>query len=380
MIPYGHQSIDDDDVEKVGEVLRSDFLTTGPKIKEFENAFASRVGAKFAVAVSNGTAALHVSCLAAGLSSNQELITTPMTFAASANCALYCNARPIFVDINEQGLIDETKIESSITEKTKILLPVHYAGMPCNLEIIKEIAEKYNLIIIEDACHALGSNFKDTSIGSCSFSDMSVFSFHPVKHITTGEGGMVTTNSEELFDRLRFIRTHGIVNEADKFRREADGPWYYEMQMLGFNYRMTDIQAALGLSQLNKLESFISRRKEIVSRYFRAFDNSPFFDMQKETPGLFSSYHLFPILLKDEYVPQQKEIFIKMREAGLGVQVHYIPVYFHPYYQDLGYEFGLCPEAENFYKREISIPLFPAMSDHDVEQVIETINGIFSSS
>ncbi len=378
MIPYGKQYIDDDDIAEVIKVLKSDFITTGPKIQEFEGKFAERVGAKYAVVVSNGTAALHVACLAAGLTGGQEIITTPMTFAASANCALYCGAKPVFADIDAQGLIDAEQIEMKVSKKTKIMIPVHYAGMPCNLKRLKEIATKNNCLIIEDACHALGSKYEGTKIGACHFSDMSVFSFHPVKHITTGEGGMITTNNEELFNKLRVLRTHGITNEAKNFVNPPDGPWYHEMQMLGYNYRMTDIQATLGISQLKKLKNFIQRRREIVKKYSLAFAGNKYFDLIPENKNQFSSYHLCPILLKDKSGNMRGKIFQKMREAGLGIQVHYIPVYFHPYYQKIGYKKGICPNAEDFYQREISIPLYPAMSDTQVEDVINHIRKIFS--
>ncbi len=378
MIPYGRQYIDDDDIAEVVKVLKSDFLTTGPKIQEFEEKLASRVGAKYAVAVSNGTAALHVACLAAGLKSGEELITSPMTFAASANCALYCGARPVFVDINDQGLLNVENLGANITKKAKVIIPVHYAGMPCALSQIKEIATKYHLIVIEDACHALGSTYKGSKIGDCTFSDMSVFSFHPVKHITTGEGGMITTNNLGLYQRLRSFRTHGIVYEKDRFLNKQPGPWYYEMQMLGFNYRMTDIQATLGISQLKKLDGFIKRRREIVKNYNDAFHQNSNFDVINENEGQFSAYHLFPILLKDPHLQKKAEIFMKLRESGLGVQVHYIPVYFHPYYQKLGYKQGLCPNSEKFYRQEISIPLYPKMTDEDVDTVINKITKAFS--
>ncbi len=377
MIPYGKQFIEDDDIAEVVKVLKSDFLTTGPTIQEFEKGIAIRVGAKYAVAVSNGTAALHLACLALGLKKNQELITTPMTFAASANCAFYCGARPTFVDIDDQGLIDQSKIKEKITKKTKILIPVHYAGMPCNLELIQDIAIKHNLFIIEDACHALGSTYLNTKIGDCHFSDMSVFSFHPVKHITTGEGGMITTNNEELYYKLRSLRTHGMIYNPEKFTKIQDGPWYHEMQMLGFNYRITDIQAALGISQLKKLDRFIQRRREIVSKYNDIFAKNQYFDIIAEKSGQFSSYHLFPILLKPFLLSKKPDIFQQMRTSGLGVQVHYIPVYLHPYYQNLGYSPGLCPNAERFYQREVSIPLFPSMSQKEVDFVINTLWEIF---
>jgi UDP-4-amino-4,6-dideoxy-N-acetyl-beta-L-altrosamine transaminase len=372
MIPYGRQFVDDDDIKEVVAVLKSDFLTTGPKIPEFEQKFASYVGSKFATAVSNGTAALHVACLAAGLKNGNELITTPMTFAASSNCALYCNAIPVFADITTNGLIDRRIVNQKANKRTKIIIPVHYAGFPCDLAELKEIANKNQSIVIEDACHALGSTYKGSMIGDCKNSSMAVFSFHPVKHITTGEGGIITTNSKELDERLKLFRTHGIVKEP-QMMASNDGPWYYEMQQLGYNYRMTDIQAALGISQLRKVEKFVNRRKEIAEQYDDAFSNSPYLDFIKNEPNTASSYHLYPILLKDNLKRKKKAIFDLMRKNGLGVQVHYIPVYLHPYYTNLGFSKGICPIAEDFYAKEISIPMFYSLSDEQIEFVIQKV-------
>jgi UDP-4-amino-4,6-dideoxy-N-acetyl-beta-L-altrosamine transaminase len=375
MISYGKQFVDEEDINEVVKVLKSNFLTTGPKVKEFEEKFANFVGSKYAVAVSSGTAALHIACLAAELKQGDELITSPMTFAASANCALFCGAKPIFVDINEQGLIDENKIEAKITNRSKITIPVHYTGLPCDMEKIKEIADKYNLIIIEDACHALGARYKESKIGDCRYSDMAIFSFHPVKHITTGEGGMITTNSKELYKKLLLLRTHGITKDFQDFLNKDGGDWYCEMQDLGFNYRITDFQCALGISQLNKVEGFIKKRKEIAERYKKAFENNKNIEFIEEREGQINSYHLFIIKVKDGEV--KARLFNYLKKRGIACQVHYIPVYLHPYYQKLGYEKGLCPKAEEFYNRIISIPIYPDLTEEEQNKVIKVIEGFF---
>ncbi len=374
-IPYGKQFINDEDISEVINTLKRDFLTTGPKIKEFEEKFAEYVGSKYAVSVSNGTAALHLACLAAGLRKGDEIITSPMTFAASANCALYCNAKPIFSDITEQGLLDEDKIEEKITKETKIIIPVHYSGLPCNMEKIKAIADKHNQIVIEDACHALGGEYKGSRIGDCRYSDMAIFSFHPVKHITTGEGGMITTNSKELYEKLKMLRTHGITKDAQELLNHDEGEWYYEMQELGYNYRITEIQCALGISQLKKVEGFINRRREIARKYNEAFKDSEEIQIIKENKNQLNSYHLYILKLKDGQT--RLKLYNYLKEKGILCQVHYIPVYWHPYYQKLGYSKGLCPEAESFYPKILSIPIYPSLSDEEQEYVIEKIKEFF---
>jgi len=376
MIPYGKQTIDEDDIKAVVETLKSDFLTTGPKVKEFEEKFAACVGANYAVAVSSGTAALHVACLAAELKSGDELITSPITFSASANCALYCRAKPMFADIKkENGLIDENLIEAKINSRTRIIVPVHYAGLPCEMEKIKGIADKHNLIVVEDACHALGARYRNSKIGDCKYSDMAVFSFHPVKHITTGEGGIITTNSPELYQKLLLFRTHGITKEPDKLLNKEEGPWFYEIQELGYNYRITDIQCALGISQLRKLDKFVGRRREIARKYDEAFSKMSDIEIINETESKKSSYHLYVIKVKDK--DTRLNVFNYLKKNDVLCQVHYIPVHWHPYYQKLGYEKEDCPEAGGFYDRIISLPIFPGLKNEEQDKIINLIKKYY---
>lgn len=379
-IPYGRQYIKEDDVEAVLEVLRSDFLTQGPKVKEFEQLLAEYCGAEFAVAFSSGTAALHGAYFAAGIGSGDKIITSPMTFLSTANAALFLGARPVFVDVEtETGNIDAGSIEKAITKKTKAIVPVHFSGHPVDLKKIFQTAKKHSLILIEDACHALGAKYLDTKIGNCKYSDMAVFSFHPVKSITTGEGGAVLTNNEVFYKKLVMFRHHGVTKDPDMLQNRPDaiGGWYYEMHYLGCNYRLTDIHCALGISQLKKLDKFVQKRREIAKRYEDSFGNNAFFDTPVEKAYAKSAWHLYPVRLKDAYKVRKAEIFSRLRERGVGVQVHYIPVHLQPYYQQLGYSSGLCPNAEDFYEREISIPLYPGMSDEDINYVVENIFETF---
>jgi len=390
-IPYSRQLIDDADIEEVVRILKSDWLTQGPKVKEFEEALAAYCGAKYAAVFSSGTAALHAAYFVTDINKDDEIITSPITFLSTANAALFLGAYPVFVDIEiNTGSINPDLVERAITKKTKAVVPVDYAGHPADLEKIAEIAKKYNLLVIEDACHALGAEYKNRKIGSCKYSDMTVFSFHPVKSITTGEGGAVLTNNKEYYEKLIMFRQHGVTKNPKKFLNKSlsftphtshftlhANHWYYEMQFLGYNYRLTDIQCALGISQLKKLDKFIERRRQIVEIYKEAFKNNDFFDLPVEKDYAKSSWHLYPIRLKNKYCNEKRGIFTKLREKGLGVQVHYIPVYWQPYYQKLGYRKGICPNAEDFYRREISIPLYPSMSDEDVEYVVNTILSTF---
>lgn len=376
-LPYGHQWIDDEDIESVVEVLKSDWITQGPKIKEFEEAVAKFTGAKYAVALSSGTAALHASCFVTGITSGDEVIITPITFVASSNCIIYMGGRPVFADIKENTYdIDVQEIEKKITSKTKAIMPVDFAGQPADLDEIYEIAKEHNLIVIEDASHALGAEYKGKKIGS--LSDLTIFSFHPAKHIATGEGGVLVTNNKEYYERLLMFRTHGITKSKAKLIKN-EGPWYYEMQELGYNYRITDFQCALGISQLKKLDKFVKRRREIVKRYNEVFKNIEEIIIPYEKPEVKSTWHLYVIRLElDKLKTTRKEIFEALRAENIGVHVHYIPVYYHPYYQKLGYQKGVCPKAERYYEEAITLPLFPKMSDRNVEDVINAVNKVIA--
>lgn len=375
-IPYGHQWIDNADIEEVVKVLKSDWITQGPKVKEFEENLAKYCGCKYAVVFNSGTSALHAAYFILNAKKADEFITSPNTFVATSNAGLYLGAKHVFTEVEKDtGNIDISKIEEKITEKTKFIVPIHYAGHPADMEGIYELAKKYELYIIEDACHSLGAKYKGEKVGNCKHSDMTIFSFHPVKHITTGEGGAILTKNEKYYEKLLMFRSHGITKR--NFINESDGDWYYEMHFLGYNFRMTDIQASLGISQLRKIDKFVKRRREIASLYQNYFKENIYFDTPVEKDYAYSSYHLYPIRLKDEYKNKKKTIFSKMRENKLGVQVHYIPIYFHPYYQKLKFKKGIYPIAEDFYRREISIPLYPSMKDTDVNYVVEKIFEIF---
>lgn len=374
-LPYARQSVDESDIAAVVEVLCSPFLTTGPKIQEFEQKFADYVEAKYAVAVASGTAALHAAVFAAGINPGDEVITTPMTFAASANCVLYQGGRVVFADIDPQTYnIDPEDIARKITERTKAIIPVDYTGQPARLDVIKKIAAEFNLPVIEDAAHALGAAYQGQKVGS--ISDLTTFSFHPVKHITTGEGGMVTTNDPGLYERLLLFRNHGITRDK-RLLMENHGLWYYEQQALGYNYRITDCQAALGISQLAKSEMFLAVRRRYAGIYTEAFKDLPGVIVPWQAEDVRSSWHLYVLQLELEKLKTgRKEIFEAMLAENIGVNVHYIPVYLHPYYQSLGYRPGLCPEAEKLYERMLTLPLFPGMTEGDVEDVIKALSKV----
>lgn len=370
MIPYGRQTVEEDDIQAVIDVLKSDYLTTGPKVSEFEKMVADYVGVKYAVAISNGTAALHAACYAAGIELGDEVIVTPLTFAASANCVLYCGGTPVFADVDSRTYnIDPADIRRKITDKTKAIIAVHLAGQPCDMDEIHKIAEEHHLIVIEDGAHALGSVYKGKRVGS--LSDLTTFSFHPVKPITTGEGGMIVTDNEELYQKMLLFRSHGITRD-DRLMTRNDGPWFYQQLFLGYNYRITDIQCALGCSQMKKLDRFLAKRKEIVNHYNEAFSDCRNIITPYQLPETESGWHLYIIQVRN---CDRKKVFEQLRERGIAVNVHYIPVYMHPYYQEHGYEGVHCQNAEEIYSHIISLPLYPTLTGEEQEYVIEEVKS-----
>jgi len=375
-IYYGKQWIEQDDIDAVCETLRSDFITCGPKVMEMEQTLCAYTGAKYAVAVSNGTAALHCACMAAGIGPGDEVITTPITFAASANCALYCGASVKFADINPETYnIDPESIRRQITERTKAVVAVDFTGQVVEIEKIREICDEHNLIFIEDAAHSIGSKYKDARVGS--LADMTCLSFHPVKTVTGGEGGAVLTNRADFYDKLMLARTHGITKDASRLTDITEGPWCYEQVMLGYNYRITDFQAALITSQMHKLDQFVQRRKEIVAKYNEAFAKVPEIIVQKEIPEADTCRHLYIIQLDLEKLTcTRRQFFDALAAENVQPQVMYIPVYWFPYYQQLGFQKGLCPNAEYIYSRIMSIPLYPRMTDQDVKDVIRAVKKV----
>ncbi len=375
LLPYGRQSIEPSDIEAAVEVLRSDWLTTGPKVAEFEEEFAAFVGAKHAVSFSSGTAALHGSVFAAGLGPGDEAITSPITFAATANCVLYQQATPIFADVSPDTLnLDPERTSARISSKTRAIIPVDYAGHPAEMNAFLSLAESNGLMVIEDACHALGATYRGRSVGS--IAHMTAFSFHPVKHLTTGEGGMVTTNDAALAETLRRFRNHGISSEARQ--RQSDGQWHYDMTLLGFNYRLSDIGCALGLSQLARLKANVQRRREIAAQYSAAFAKIPGVQVPVVREGIETAWHLYPIRLDlKQFRAGREEIFRALRAENIGVNVHYIPVHLHEYYRErFGYKGTEYPIAEAAYERLISLPMFHAMSDDDVRDVVQAVRKV----
>lgn len=375
-LSYGHQYIDENDIQAVTEVLKSDFLTCGPKVTALEEDLCGLTGAAHCTAVSNGTAALHVACLAAGIGPGDEVITTPITFAASANAILYCSGKPVFADIDPQTyMIDPVSIEECITERTKAVIAVDFTGASCDYNAIRAICQKHNLLLIEDAAHSIGTKYRGIPVGS--IADLTTFSFHPVKTITAGEGGAVLTKDGTLAKRVELFAKHGITRDPALLQEQGNSNWYYEQQMLGYNYRMTDIQCALALSQLKKLERFSARRKELVRRYDEAFSEIPEVVVQTEVEGSDTVRHLYILRLDfDRLNCVRKEFYDAIQAENIGVNVHYIPVYWFPYYQSLGYQKGLCPNAEAYYESSMTLPLFYSMTDQDQDDVIQAVKKL----
>ena len=376
-ISYGRQTIDEEDISSVIEVLRSDWLTTGPKISEFENAVASYVGARFAVAVSSGTAALHCAMYALGIEPGDEVIVPSITFAATANCIVYMGAIPVFADVlSSTLLIDPDDVRGKINENTKGIIAVDYAGHPCEYDQLRKVADEHTLFLASDSCHALGADYQGRKCGA--IADLSAFSFHPVKHITTGEGGMVTTDNPEYAERMRQFRNHGIG--YDHLKRKEDGTWYYEMTELGYNYRITDFQCALGIRQMKKLPRFLIKRKEIAAHYDEAFSRIPGIKPLAVSTNITHAYHLYVVrILKRECGFDREQVFNALRDAEIGTNVHYIPVYLHPYYQErFATRPGMCPVAERAYEEILSLPIHPSMTKADVDRVVSALEKIMA--
>lgn len=375
-LSYGRQYIDEEDIQAVADTLRSDYLTCGPRITQLEEKLCEVTGAKYCVAVSNGTAALHIAAIAAGIKEGDEVITTPITFAASANCALYCGARPVFADINPDTYnIDPASIRKCITDKTKAVVAVDFTGQAVELDEIRAICKEHNLVLIEDAAHSIGTRYNGQPIGS--IADMTTFSFHPVKTVTAGEGGAVTTNDPVLYQKLLLAHAHGITRDRSQMVHPTDDPWYNEQVNLGYNYRMTEFQAALLMSQLKKLEAFSKRRKEIVNMYDEAFSKLPEVKVQKEIPESDTTRHLYILQLDDRKLScTRREFFDALHAENIYSQVHYLPVYWHSHYENLGYPKGLCPNAEHYYRQSMSLPLYYSLTDEDVKDVIHAVEKL----
>jgi len=386
-IPYGRQDISKEDVLAVQDVLNSDWLTQGPAIEQFEKVVAEYSGAKYAVAVSSATAALHISCLVLDLGINDVLWTTPNTFVASANCGRYCGAKVDFVDIDPKtynmsvtALEEKLEIAKRNEELPKVIIPVHFSGQSCEMERIAELSMLYGFKIIEDAAHALGGSYKGTKVGSCKYSELTVFSFHPVKILTTGEGGMILTNRRELYERLVRLRSHGIIRDYEQMQGNSDGSWHYQQIELGYNYRMTDIQAALGVSQMSRLDKFVKRRNMLAERYNNALKDLPLL-LPWQRPEVYTTYHLYVIQLKlDELVKSRKEIFDELRSAGINVNVHYIPVHTQPHYQKQGFNEGDFPQSEKYYAGAITLPLYYGLTEEDQDYVINKLKEVITQT
>ncbi len=381
MIYYGRQSVNEQDIQAVEKVLRSDFLTQGPSIERFERCVAEYCGAKYAVAVTNATSALHIACKAAGLSHGDTLWTSPITFVASANCGRYCGAKVNFVDIGDTTYnmsVDELEKKLAAGGRPKVVVPVHLCGQSCDMERIYALSKKYSFTVIEDASHALGATYKGMRVGNCKYSDMTVFSFHPVKIITTGEGGMVLTNDKDLYEKLTLYRSHGITRDAGKMTKVADGPWYYQQIELGYNYRMTDIQAALGYSQMNRLDMFVARRRELAKRYDELLVGLPL-RVPYQSSDTNSSWHIYVVRLDKTRVKKNKtEIFEEMKRRGVTLNLHYIPVHLQPYYQTLGFKQGDFPVSERYYEEAFTLPLYYELTNEQQDQIVKVLREVLS--
>ena len=381
MIYYGKQSVSEDDIQAVVDVLRSPLITQGPMVERFEKRMAEYCGAKYAVAVTNATSALHIACKSAGLSHGGTLWTSPITFVASANCGRYCGANVDFVDIDDSTYnmsADELEKKLAAGGRPKVVVPVHLCGQSCDMERIHALAKQYDFTIIEDASHAVGATYKKTRVGSCAYSDMTVFSFHPVKIITTGEGGMVLTNNKDLYEKLCLYRSHGITRDPKLMTHESDGPWYYQQVDLGFNYRMTDMQAALGYSQLQKLDKFVARRRELVARYDELLKDLPLrtpFVMEGANP----SWHLYVVRIDFSKVKKsKKQIFAEMKEKGITLNLHYIPVHTQPYYEQLGHKPEECPVSLDYYKEAMTLPLYYSLTNEQQDEVVKALKEVLA--
>ncbi|WP_411913736.1 UDP-4-amino-4,6-dideoxy-N-acetyl-beta-L-altrosamine transaminase [Vibrio sp. YT-17] len=387
MIPYGKQDINQQDIDSVLDVLKSDFLTQGPQVPAFENALVEHTGTSYALAVNSATSALHMACLALGLGQGDWLWTSPVTFVASANCGLYCGAKVDFVDIDPDTYnmcpirLEEKLIKAKIEGKLpKVVVPVHLCGQPCDMAAIGKLAKEYGFKVIEDASHAIGGRYQDQPIGNCEHSDITVFSFHPVKIVTTAEGGAALTNSKELADKMALLRSHGITRDPELMRGESHGGWYYQQIDLGFNYRMTELQAALGVSQMKRLNEFVSSRHELAQGYYTKLENLPV-TLPYQLPDTYSGLHLFVIRLKLDVISlTHQQVFDALRERGIGVNLHYIPVHTQPYYQDLGFTEGEFPESEQYYREAISLPMFHGMTEAQQNTVVDVLTDILKGA
>ena len=386
MIPYGRQHLDEDDVKAVVETLTSNWLTQGPAIPKFETALADYCGANFGIAVNSATSALHIACLALGVSEGDRVWTSPNSFVASSNCALYCGAKVDFVDIDLHTgnmCVDALRNKLALAESTnalpKVVIPVHFAGQPCDMKEIRALSKQYGFFVIEDASHAVGAKYQEKFVGSCEFSDICVFSFHPVKIITTMEGGMALTNNSEWAEKMRMLRSHGITNDPEKMTEDSHGPWYYQQIALGFNYRMTDVEAALGLSQLKKLPGFLEKRNTLAAHYDERFASKENISPLKQSNNRYSSYHLYVVRASGLTRKEHAFVVEQLRDKGVFAHLHYIPIHCQPYYKNLGFNIGDFPNAESYYEQAITLPLFPELTREQIDLIVDTLSRILDS-